>query len=134
MAFFHCNPRHHTLAFYAARAPKQLQHFMLQLTSSDDVGATFDLGQGRGMPIARGLGRYTNDHMVSFYLRTPSGFEVEYGWGGRTVDDSLWQVQKSWSNACCRPQQRFGEGFMSTPTSVWTSWSCGRPGAVGPSG
>jgi extradiol dioxygenase len=37
------------------------------------------------VPIARGLGRHTNDHMVPFHLRTPSGFEVEYGWG--------WQVQ-----------------------------------------
>jgi len=31
--------------------------------------------------------------MVSFYLRTPSGFNVEYGWGAREVDDSTWQVQ-----------------------------------------
>jgi biphenyl-2,3-diol 1,2-dioxygenase len=93
MAFFHCNPRHHTLAFYAARGPKRLQHFMLQLKSIDDVGATFDLCQDRSVPIVRGLGRHTNDHMVSFYLRTPSGFEVEYGWGGRTVDDIIWQVQ-----------------------------------------
>jgi hypothetical protein len=27
-------------------------------------------------------------------LRTPSGFEVEYGWGARIVDDATWQVQK----------------------------------------
>jgi hypothetical protein len=31
--------------------------------------------------------------MVSFYLRTPSGFNVEYGWGAREVDDSNWHVQ-----------------------------------------
>jgi len=35
----------------------------------------------------------TNDHMMSFYMRTPSGFDIEYGWGGREVDDSIWQVQ-----------------------------------------
>jgi hypothetical protein len=35
----------------------------------------------------------SNDHMVSFYLRTPSGFNVEYGWGAREVDDATWQVQ-----------------------------------------
>jgi biphenyl-2,3-diol 1,2-dioxygenase len=39
------------------------------------------------------LGKHTNDHMVSFYLRTPSGFAVEYGWGAREVDDRTWQVQ-----------------------------------------
>ncbi|MBI3325164.1 MAG: biphenyl-2,3-diol 1,2-dioxygenase [Nitrospinae bacterium] len=93
MAFFHCNPRHHTLAFFPAAAPKRLQHFMLQLKSIDDVGATYDMCRDHGVPIVRGLGRHTNDHMVSFYLRTPSGFEVEYGWGGRVIDDSTWQVQ-----------------------------------------
>jgi hypothetical protein len=39
------------------------------------------------------LGKHTNDYMVSFYLRTPSGFNVEYGWGAREIDDSTWQVQ-----------------------------------------
>jgi hypothetical protein len=39
------------------------------------------------------LGKHTNDHMVSFYLRTPSGFNVEYGWGAREMDDATWQVQ-----------------------------------------
>ncbi len=91
---FHCNPRHHTLAFYAVpQPPKRLNHFMLQAKTLDDVGATYYLCQDQGVPIARSLGRHTNDHMVSFYLRTPSGFEVEYGWGGRIVDDSTWQVQ-----------------------------------------
>ena len=28
------------------------------------------------------------------YVVTPSGFEVEYGWGGRLIDDSVWQVQR----------------------------------------
>jgi hypothetical protein len=32
--------------------------------------------------------------MVSFYVMTPSGFEVEYGWGGRLVDDATWIVQR----------------------------------------
>ena len=94
LAFFHCNPRHHTLAFYAVpQPPKRLNHFMLQAKTLDDVGATYYLCQDQGVPIARSLGRHTNDHMVSFYLRTPSGFEVEYGWGGRIVDDNTWQVQ-----------------------------------------
>lgn len=25
---------------------------------------------------------------------TPSGFEVEYGWGGGLIDDSVWQGQR----------------------------------------
>lgn len=94
LAFFHCNPRHHTIAFYAMpNPPKRLNHFMLQTSSVDDVGATFYLCQDQGIPITRGIGRHTNDHMMSFYMVTPSGFEVEYGWGGRVVDDATWQVQ-----------------------------------------
>jgi hypothetical protein len=38
------------------------------------------------------LGRHTNDLMTSFYVRTPSGFEIEYGTGGRVVDDETWEV------------------------------------------
>jgi biphenyl-2,3-diol 1,2-dioxygenase len=94
VAFFHCNPRHHTIAFaQVPRGPRRLNHFMLELKSLDDVGATYDLCQARDVPIVMKLGKHTNDHMVSFYLRTPSGFNVEYGWGGREVDDSTWAVQ-----------------------------------------
>ena len=73
--------------------PKRLHHFMLQLDSLDDVGTTLDLCQQRGVPLELTLGRHTNDRMLSFYVRTPSGFSVEYGWGARTVDDRDWQVQ-----------------------------------------
>ena len=47
--------------------------------------------QAEGIPVARTLGRHTNDRMISFYARTPSGFEVEYGWGGHLVDDASWE-------------------------------------------
>ena len=94
MAFFHCNPRHHSVAFLAASIKPRLRHFMLQTQSLDDVGSTYTLCQDQGVPINRTLGRHTNDHMVSFYMASPSGFEVEYGWGARTVDDSTWQVQQ----------------------------------------
>ncbi len=90
--FMHANPRHHSLAFAQAPLPKRLNHFMLQVRELDDVGKALDLCAEHGVPIAQTLGRHTNDHMVSFYLRTPSGFEIEYGWGAREVDDTSWQV------------------------------------------
>jgi hypothetical protein len=31
--------------------------------------------------------------MLSFYVQTPSGFQVEYGYGGRVIDDDVWEVQ-----------------------------------------
>ena len=94
LAFFHCNPRHHSLALIEATAPKHLNHFMLQLGSLNDVGATYDMIQESDITITRGLGRHTNDHMTSFYMKTPSGFDVEWGWGAREVDDATWQVQR----------------------------------------
>jgi hypothetical protein len=72
---------------------------MLQAKSLDDVCSTMYLAQDRGVPISGSLGRHTNDHMVSFYMRSPSGFEIEYGFGARTVDDSTWKVQHHYSGS-----------------------------------
>ena len=94
LAFFHCNPRHHSLALIEKKAPKKLNHFMLQTQTMNDVGTTYDMVLDQEMPLTRGLGRHTNDHMTSFYMKTPSGFDVEFGWGARTVDDATWQVQR----------------------------------------
>ena len=72
VAFFHCNPRHHSIAFaQVPNAPKRLHHFMLQANSLDDVGSTYYLCQEKQVPIVMNLGKHTNDHMVSFYLPTP---------------------------------------------------------------
>ena len=94
LTFMHCNPRHHTIAFGEIPGQKRLHHFMLQAKTVDDVCSTMYLCQDRNVPITATLGRHTNDHMVSFYLRTPSGFEIEYGYGARTVDDATWKVQR----------------------------------------
>ena len=99
LAFMHCNPRHHSVAFGEIPVPKRLLHFMLQAKTLDDVCSTMYLAQDRGISIASSLGRHTNDHMVSFYLRSPSGFEVEYGFGARTVDDATWKVQQHYSGS-----------------------------------
>lgn len=94
VAFLRCNSRHHSLAFLAAPGPeKRLNHFMLQLREFDDVGLVYDHCQESGLKIAGTLGRHTNDEMVSFYVETPSGFLVEYGWGARTIDEGAWQVE-----------------------------------------
>jgi biphenyl-2,3-diol 1,2-dioxygenase len=94
LTFMHCNPRHHSIAFGVIPVPKRLLHFMLQVRSIDDVGSTFYAAQDAKIDISASLGRHTNDHMVSFYMRTPSGFEVEYGYGARTIDDSIWKVER----------------------------------------
>lgn len=87
MAFLHCNPRHHSLAIGEIPGKRGLLHLMVQLAELDDVGITYDVCLSRKVPLYRTLGRHTNDRMVSFYLRTPTGFDIEYGWGAITVSD-----------------------------------------------
>ena len=96
LEFFHCNARHHTIALVPLPMPppKRMHHFMLQARTIDDVGFALDRALKAGTPIAQGLGRHTNDEMVSFYAQTPSGFEVEFGFGALEVDDQTWRVTR----------------------------------------
>ncbi len=73
VVFMRCNPRHHSLALVAA-AELALYHFMLEARTLDDVGYTLDRHHDAGTAISRGIGKHTNDRMVSFYSRSPSGF------------------------------------------------------------
>jgi 2,3-dihydroxybiphenyl 1,2-dioxygenase len=94
MVFLHCNPRHHSLGFGTIGGSFGLTHIMIEARSLDDVGTTLDLCQERGIPIDMGFGRHSNDLMYSFYMESPSGFRVEYGWNGRLVDDATWSVKQ----------------------------------------
>lgn len=94
LAFLHCNSRHHSIAFMETpAAPKRINHVMFECNSLDDVGFGRDLCLRCGIPIVIDLGRHMNDHMVSFYMASPSGFALEYGWAGRTIDDTTWQIE-----------------------------------------
>lgn len=84
--FLHCNQRHHTLAMTEVPGHRGLHHLMLEVNSVDDVGLAYDRAIAAGMPMAMTLGKHPNDLMTSFYVRTPSGFEIEYGTGGRLMD------------------------------------------------
>lgn len=92
--FAHCNPRHHSLAFSTVPGMVGLHHLMLEVADPDDVGRAHDIVAERDIPVAMSLGRHTNDDMFSFYVRTPSGFEIEYGSGGRLIDTTQpWQPE-----------------------------------------
>jgi 2,3-dihydroxybiphenyl 1,2-dioxygenase len=92
--FFHINGRHHSFAMVGS-GKKGLHHFMVELYSLDDVGQGYDLAQLEDGRVAYTLGRHTNDHMTSFYSHSPSGFFVEYGWGGRVIDPATWQPHET---------------------------------------
>jgi 3,4-dihydroxy-9,10-secoandrosta-1,3,5(10)-triene-9,17-dione 4,5-dioxygenase len=93
--FLGCNTRHHSLALAQVPAPAGLVHLMIETASLDDVGRALDRCGRRGTPVSATLGRHANDLMVSFYVRTPGGFDIEYGTDGRLVDDATWISRES---------------------------------------
>ena len=90
--FTHINSRHHSLAF-SSPMPKRIHHFMLQTRDIDEVGKAFDRARRHKIEISQELGRHSNDKMFSFYAKTPSGFEFEFGADAIEIDDSVWKPQ-----------------------------------------
>jgi len=92
-AFLHCNGRHHSLGVAAMPVPKRIHHVLLEVADISDVGRAYDRVNDAGIPLEMTLGMHPNDKMLSFYVRTPSGFAIEFGFGGLQVDDSNWTVK-----------------------------------------
>jgi len=91
--FMHCNPRHHSVAVASIPGiPLGLGHLMIEVGSLETVGLALDIAAERGDQIQMGMGQHTNDRMTSFYVTTPSGFQIEYGWDGLLIDDAEWTV------------------------------------------
>jgi 3,4-dihydroxy-9,10-secoandrosta-1,3,5(10)-triene-9,17-dione 4,5-dioxygenase len=90
MRFLGCCPRHHSLALAPMAAPAGIVHLMIEVDSLDEVGRTLDRCERRGAVVSSTLGRHANDLMVSFYVQTPGGFDIEYGFDGLRVDDATW--------------------------------------------
>lgn len=89
--FMHAgNPRHHSLAIMGAPVPSGCVHFMLEARTLDDVGYALDRCMGNGVHISSSFGRHSNDFMLSFYARTPGGFDLEFGCDGIQPDWSTW--------------------------------------------
>ena len=92
--FFHANPRHHSIAFIET-GRSAVHHLMVELFSLDDVGQCYDLALCEpDKLIGVTLGRHINDEVTSFYSNSPSGFMVEYGWGGRVIEPETWQTEE----------------------------------------
>jgi 2,3-dihydroxybiphenyl 1,2-dioxygenase len=81
--FMHCNDRDHTVAFGVGPQKRRINHLMVEVENLDDVGLTYDIVRKNKVPVTITPGKHSNDHMYSFYMRNPSGWVIEYGWGGR---------------------------------------------------
>ncbi|HCT81647.1 MAG TPA: 2,3-dihydroxybiphenyl 1,2-dioxygenase [Micromonosporaceae bacterium] len=95
MRFLGCNQRHHSLALAPMPLPAKIVHLMIEVDSLDGVGQAMDRCLRKGITPTSSLGRHANDLMVSFYLKTPGGFDVEYGTDGQLVDDATWVARET---------------------------------------
>jgi len=87
--FLRCNQRHHSLALADLGGSSRVLHIMLEVPTLDDVGRVFDACLDRHLGMST-IGVHVNDLVTSFYIKNPSGYEIEYGWNGRLVDDRTW--------------------------------------------
>jgi extradiol dioxygenase len=83
--FYRCSSRTHCFAYIGLPGMRGVQHVCLEARDLDDVGKAYDLVQERGIPITLSLGRHSMDRLVSFYMRGPSGFDLEFGAGGELL-------------------------------------------------
>jgi 2,3-dihydroxybiphenyl 1,2-dioxygenase len=88
LMFLRANPRHHSVGLLQSKE-NGVHHVMFEVLALDDVGRAYDFAQ-EGWRIGQTLGRHSNDWMLSFYTFCPAGFMMEYGFGGRTVDEATW--------------------------------------------
>lgn len=95
LRFLGCNPRHHSLAFLPMPNPTGIVHLMVEVEESDDVGLCMDRALRKKVKMSASLGRHVNDLMLSFYMKTPGGFDIEFGCEGREVEDESWVARES---------------------------------------
>ncbi len=85
--FFHCNNgRHHSLALAGFPSESGCVHVMVEVENMPEVGRALDRMAAHQVQQTATLGQHTNDKVISFYMRSPSHFDIEYGYGGTVVD------------------------------------------------
>ena len=85
--FFHCNNgRHHSLALCGFPVESGCVHIMVEVDDVPQVGRALDRMLAHQVVQTATIGQHTNDRMISFYMRCPSNFDIEFGCGGAVVD------------------------------------------------
>ena len=92
--FMGVNPRHHSFAVMPSpQMGPGIVHIMLEVAEMDQVAQAMERTIEHGFSISSTLGRHTNDKMVSYYLRAPGGWDIEFGYDGLTVDENSYLPQ-----------------------------------------
>lgn len=85
--FLHCNNgRHHSLAIAGFPVESGCVHVMVEVEDVPEVGRALDRMVAHQVRQSATLGQHTNDRMISFYMRSPSEFDIEFGCGGAVLD------------------------------------------------
>lgn len=94
--FLGVNQRHHSLALCPAATLRDpgLIHLMVEVDTLDAVGQALDRVNKDGFQLSSTLGRHTNDKMVSFYVRAPGDWDIEFGTEGMRVDESYYTAEE----------------------------------------
>ncbi|BBY32609.1 biphenyl-2,3-diol 1,2-dioxygenase [Mycolicibacter minnesotensis] len=94
--FLGINERHHSLALCPAATLRDpgLIHLMVEVDSLDNVGQALDRVTKDGFQLSSTLGRHTNDKMVSFYVRAPGDWDIEFGTEGMRVDETYYTAEE----------------------------------------
>ncbi|MEZ0341119.1 biphenyl-2,3-diol 1,2-dioxygenase [Mycobacterium sp. pV006] len=94
--FLGINERHHSLAICPAATVRDpgLVHMMVEVDSLDTVGQALDRIAKDGFQLSSTLGRHTNDKMVSFYVRAPGDWDIEFGTDGMRVDETYYTAEE----------------------------------------
>lgn len=94
--FLGINERHHSLAICPAMHQRDpgLVHVMVEVDTLDAVGQALDRVNAEGIQLSSTLGRHTNDKMVSFYVRTPGDWDIEFGTDGMRVDETYYTAEE----------------------------------------
>ncbi|MBM4496385.1 2,3-dihydroxybiphenyl 1,2-dioxygenase [Rhodococcus hoagii] len=79
----------------APAEPSGIVHLMVEVENSDDVGLCLDRALRKNVKMSATLGRHVNDLMLSFYMKTPGGFDVEFGCEGLEVEDDTWIARRA---------------------------------------
>jgi 3,4-dihydroxy-9,10-secoandrosta-1,3,5(10)-triene-9,17-dione 4,5-dioxygenase len=87
--------RHHSVALAEMPNPAGCVHMMVEVNSMTEVGLAHDRAVQQGVKFMATLGEHENDRMTSFYIMTPGGFALEYGWGGIEVDPKTWKTTET---------------------------------------
>jgi 2,3-dihydroxybiphenyl 1,2-dioxygenase len=93
--FYHCNARHHSLALINEALGLKggnIDHVMFEAKSREQVEQAYEALSAEGCEVSQTLGQHTNDEVVSFYMKTPAGFRLEFGFGGKQIDES-WEFK-----------------------------------------